>query len=166
MLANGNGGGNAAGAGAGANGSYGGGSGSGVQEVVPTWTNVVEGGGCTLVRDGGALEKRGGEWGSWDTGAFSNEAITRKEGGSESQGLKWRAATADKQYELGLSHEDGGVERPSKSKKDFGMFCDGVGCLRIYEQGSQVQGSGYNGSFGGYKAGEPLKKLVHLAPRF
>eukprot|EP00935_MAST-01C_sp_MAST-1C-sp1_P002436 g2436.t1 len=128
----------------------------GVQEVVPTWTSVTEGGGCTLVRDGGALEKRGGK-SSYDTGAFSNEAITRKEGGSESQGLKWRAATTNKYYELGLSHEDGGV---GWSKKDFGMWCRADGYLFIYEQGSQVQGSGWCGTFGGCKAGDELEIRV------
>ena len=130
-----------------------------VREVVPTWTNVVEGGGCTLVRDGGALEKRGGKEG-FDTGAFSNEAITRKEGGSESQGLKWRVATTDKRYELGLSHEDGGVGGASSSKKDFGMWCDWNGNLFIFEQGSQVQGSSMYGSFGKYKAGDELEIRV------
>ena len=68
-------------------------------------------------------------------------------------------ATTDKAYELGLSHEDGGV---GGRKKDFGMYCSigGDGLLFIYEQGSQVEGSGFGGSFGEYKAGDELEIRV------
>ena len=142
-----------------------------MQEFVPTWTNVTEGGGYKFVAEGGAIEKREKkglfdfgekEYGEdeWDTGAFSNEAITRKEGESESQGLKWRAATTNKNYELGLSHEDGGVGGDLWSKKDFGMWCSGAGSLYIHEQGSRVRGSGSFGSFGYYWAGDELEIRV------
>ena len=135
-----------------------------MREVVPTWTNVVNGKGCKFVAEGGAIEKReqkdiftsDGE-DSYDTGAFSNEAITRKEGGSESQGLKWRAATTGKYYELGLSHEDGGVEG---GEKDFGMVCNWGGYLYIYEKGSYVKAPDGSTVFAKYAAGDELEVRV------
>ena len=120
---------------------------------------MVEGNGATLVREGGATEKRGGEE-EWDTGAVSAEVIERKEGGSEAQGLKWRAARNDKRFEMGLSHEDGGVGGEYGSKKDFAVCCSRGGYLYIFEQGSQVQGSGPSDSFGEYKAGDELEIRV------
>ena len=67
----------------------------------------------------------------------------------------------DKRYELGLSHEDGGVGGGmGSSKKDFGMYCSYTGYLFILEQGSEVEGSGDNGSVGKYEAGDELEIRV------
>ena len=130
-----------------------------MQEVVPTWTSVTEGGGCTLVRDeGGALEKRGGK-DAYDTCAVSEQEISRRAGGgSEPQGLTWRAGTADKSFVMGLSRGEGGTGWPQK--RDFAMYCSGDGRLNIYEQGSWVRGSGYAGSFGQYRPSDQLEIRV------
>ena len=40
------------------------------------------------------------------------------------------------------------------------MYCTYDGYLCIYEQGSRVQGSGYNGTFGEYEAGDELEIRV------
>lgn len=135
-----------------------GGSGSGAQEVAPTWTNVVEGGGCTLVRDGGVLVKKGGE-SDWDTGAFSNEVINHKED-SETQGLKWRTARCDKWYEMGLSHKDGGVKGSDNSKKDFAICCVLNANLFIRENGSLIKAPDGRHNFGNYNANDNFEIRV------
>ena len=100
-----------------------------------------------------------GRGGGYDTCAVSEQEISRRAGGgSEPQGLTWRAGTADKEYVMGLSRGEGGTGWNSMSKRDFAMHCSRY--LRIFEQGSIVQGSGLYGSFGKYRPSDQLEIRV------
>ena len=90
------------------------------------WRSVV---GEHFVASGDVLVKRSLGDDIWDSGAVSGEVLHWS---TAAQGLRWVAATNNKFYFMGLSHEHKGT---SWRGIDFALGCQDDGLLTIYERG-------------------------------
>jgi hypothetical protein len=104
-----------------------------VSSVPVTWMP----GAVNVVASTGAVVKNGGNYGDWDAGAWSTQAISSSS--TQSQGITFRCSSTA-QLVVGLSTTDIDVSLPKNIQ--FALMCRKDGSLRVYESGARKYESG------------------------